>query len=149
MKSRMFMCSSRLRAVVSALHSKTTFTRGQALITLLFFVIIAVTVTSAAAVIVMVNNLNATRFQQGTLAYEVAESGAENGLLRLLRNPNYTGETLTVGSGTATITVTGGGVNPYVITSKGQVGDYIRTVQITASYVNNILTATSEQEIFQ
>src|SRR5476649_2444851 len=102
--------------------------KGQALITLLFFVIIAVTITTGAAIVVMTNTLNETRLQQSTLAYSVAESGSEN---RLLRNPNYTGETLTVGSGTATITVTGGGANPYIITSKGQVGNYIRTVQVT------------------
>jgi type II secretory pathway component PulK len=121
--------------------------KGQALITLLFFVIIAVTVTTGAAIVVLTNTLNETRLQQSTIAYEVAQSGAENAILRLLRDPTYTGETLTVGSGTATITVTGSG-STYTITSKGQVGTYIRTIQVTASYVNNILTATAEQEIF-
>jgi hypothetical protein len=120
---------------------------GQALITLLFFTIIGLTITTAAISMLLVNSINGAKFQQSLQAYQVAESGAENALLRLLRNPNYTGETLTVGNGTATITISGG--NPYTITSKGQVGNFIRTIEVVASYNSqSVLTATSEKEIF-
>src|SRR4029077_7648817 len=102
--------------------------KGQALITLLFFTVIGVTVTSAAVAMIMVNALSGTKQQQGEVAYEIAESGAENGLIRLLRDPTYIGETLPVGSGSATITVTGSGTSgsPFVILSKGTKGIFMR-----------------------
>jgi len=125
--------------------------KGQALITLLFFTVIGITVTSAAVVMIMVNALSGTKQQQGEVAYEIAQSGAENGLIRLLRNPSYTGETLPVGSGSATITVTGSGTsgNPYVILSKGTNGMFIREVQVMATYQSNLLTVTSRKEVYQ
>jgi hypothetical protein len=124
--------------------------RGQALITLLFFTVIGVTVTSAAVVMLLVNSLSGTKQQQGMIAQSIAQSGAETGLLRLLREPSYTGETVTIGSGTATITVTGSGTtgSPYVIVSKGTTGAFVRTMQITATYQNNVLAVISRKEIY-
>jgi uncharacterized membrane protein len=126
------------------------FEKGQALVTLLFFIIIAVTITSAAVVMIIVNSLNGMKFQQGETTYQIAESGADNAMLRLLRNPNYTGEVLTIGQGTANIQVTGNGTgsNPYIILSKGQVGNFVRKIQITATYNNSLLTPSNPQEVF-
>ncbi|HWY79798.1 MAG TPA: hypothetical protein VNW29_05580 [Candidatus Sulfotelmatobacter sp.] len=127
------------------------YEQGQALITLLFFTVIGITVTSAAVVMILVNSLSGTKQQQGDIAYNIAQSGAENGLLRLLRDPSYTGETVTVGSGTATISVSGTGStgNPYVILSKGVTGVFLREVQIMATYQNSLLTVTSRGEVYQ
>jgi len=132
-------------------HSFLISASGQALITLLFFTVIGVTITSAAVVMILVNSLSGTKQQQGEVAYEIAQSGAENGLIRLLRNPSYAGETLPVGSGSATITVTGSGTsgNPYVIVSKGTNGIFVREMQVTATYQNNLLTVTARKEIYQ
>lgn len=125
--------------------------KGQALITLLFFTVIGITVTSAAAAIIMVNSLSGTKQQQGELAYMVAQSGAENAILRLLRSPSYTGETLPVGSGQAVISVSGSGTtaSPYVILSRGTVGNYLRQVEVQARYENNLLEVISRREVFQ
>lgn len=114
--------------------------KGQSLVTLLFFMVISITITSAAVIVVLVNSVSASKLEQGVNAYYVAESGTENALLQLLRNPSYAGETLTVGSGNATITVSGGGVNPYTILSVGKIGNFARTIQVVATY--NIGTAT-------
>lgn len=130
---------------------KRNLARGQALITLLFFTVIAVTLVSAAVVMILVNSLSGTKQQQGELAYEIAQSGAEDGLITLLRNPSYVGETLPVGSGSATITVTGNGTsgNPYIILSKGINGIFAREIQITATYQNNLITVLSRKEVYQ
>lgn len=136
---------------LSSLISHPSFQKGQALITLLFFAIIGITITSAAVVMMMVNSISGSKFQQGIVAYHIAESGAENGLLRLLRNPSYTGENdLPIGTGTADITVTGDGSagNPFIITSSGQIGSFVRNIEIRATYVSNLLTVTSEREVF-
>src|SRR5258708_4889168 len=116
--------------------------------TLLFFVTIAITVTTAAIIAMYSNAQSATKVQQGAIAYYVAEGGIENALIRLLRDPTYTGETLPVGTSTAVITVTGSS-SSYTITSKGTVGNFLRTIQVTAGYnSSNILTISSWQENF-
>ena len=119
--------------------------RGQALITLLFFVLISLTITSAAIIIIIINSISVSRFQEGTLAYYLAESGVENALLRLLRDPNYTGETLTIGTGTAVITVTG--ANPKTVVVVSQNGNFKRTVQAQMNYNNGYYTFSNWKEI--
>src|SRR4051812_48764532 len=84
--------------------------RGQALITLLFFMIIAMTITSAAVVMMAANSLSGTKFQEGEIAYHIAGSGADLAYLKLLRDPSYGGEqNVSIGGGKANITVTPSG----------------------------------------
>lgn len=127
--------------------------KGQALITLLVFMIIGITVASATAGLIMINSLSGAKQQQGELAYQVADSGAENALIRLLRTPppTYTGETLSVAGGQAVITVTGSGssADPYIILSKGIIGNFLRQIEIRAEYQNNLLVVISKREVFQ
>jgi len=144
--------TSTLHFALCTLHSWRS-QAGQTLVTLLVFTIVAITITSAAVVIILTNSIGTSKFEQGTNAYYVAESGAENGLLRLLRDPTYCGETLPVDSGTATIGVIdgGGGCNgtsPITITSTGNMGNFSRKVRVIATFVNNILTVTSWKEVF-
>ncbi len=117
------------------------------MITLLFFTVIATTITSAAVIILIVNSLSGAKFQQGNIAYEVAQTGAENAKLRLLRDPSYAGETLPVGNGNAVVTVTKNG-NNYTILSVGTVGNFTRQVQVQATYNNSLFVITSQKEIF-
>ncbi|MBI2613771.1 MAG: hypothetical protein HYW62_03285 [Candidatus Levybacteria bacterium] len=119
--------------------------KGQALITLLFFVLISLTITSGAIIIIIANSISASKLQEGTSAYYTAESGVENALLRLLRDPNYAGETLTVGTGTAVITVTG--ANPKTVVSVGQNGNFKRTVQAQMNYSNGYYTFSNWKEL--
>jgi len=120
---------------------------GQALVTLLVFTIVAITITSAAVVIILTNSIGTSKLERGTNAYYSAESGAENALLRLLRNPNYTGETLTIDGATVVSTVGVSG-STYTITSDATSGNFKRTVRVIATFVSNILTVDSWKEIF-
>ena len=120
--------------------------RGQTLIFLLIFMAISVTITSAAVIVIILNSHASSKFAQGLEAYDIAESGAENALMRLLRDTSYTGETLTIGTGTATITLTGS--NPYTITSQGTAGNFIRQVQVIATFTSGVMGVTSWKEIF-
>lgn len=124
--------------------------QGQALITLLFFVIIASTITSAAIVMILISSYSGLRLQQGMSAYAIAQSGTENAMLRLVRNPSYTGETLTVGQGTATIQVTGAGTSgsPYIIVSTGKLGNFVKKLQTSATYSNNLFVPSKSVEIY-
>lgn len=117
---------------------------GQAVITLLFFMIVAIIVTSGAIIVTLTNSLSGSTLQEGILAYYTAESGGENAIIRLLRNPNYSGENLAVDGGQAQITVSG--TNPKIISSKGIVGNYVKTIEIQADISNNIVTILSWKE---
>lgn len=119
---------------------------GQTLLTLVVFTAIAVTVLSAAVILSVVSATATTTTTLGTEAYGIAESGAENALIRLLRDPNYQGETLTIGEGQATMTVVGD--NPTTITSIGTLGPFRREIRIVTSLTNGTLSIQSWQEAF-
>jgi hypothetical protein len=119
---------------------------GQVLVTLLFFVIVATIITSASVAIVISNSAATGKFQGGTIAYNIAESGAENALIRLLRDPNYAGENLTVDGGTASISAITSGSNVTII-STGTKGSFSRKVQVVTQYNNGILSISSWQEL--
>lgn len=119
--------------------------KGQALITLLFYILIITTVTIGAIALMILNSGTTSKLQDGSIAYYVAESGAENALLRVLRDPTYTGESLPVGDGNATIVVTPG--SPTTIVSTGVYGNFVRTIQVTADFTGGYYTVNSWREI--
>lgn len=106
------------------------------------FVLVAMTVITSTITTVISNTRAASVEQQGVDAYYVAEAGIENALMRFLRDPGYTGETLLVGNNSATVTVSGS-----TITSVGQVNNLVRTIQVITSYNNNQLIVSSWKEI--
>ena len=121
---------------------------GQALVSLLFISIIGMTVITSAVILVYGNTQASGITEQGTYAYYVAESGAEEGLLRLLRNPNYTGtqsQSLSVGLGSTMILVsTASGL----ITSTGTYNSTVRKIQVQTVYNNGVRTVSSWKEIW-
>jgi hypothetical protein len=117
---------------------------GQTLVALLVFMATALIITTGAVAVTIANLQSASEYSRGEQALQVAESGADNALLRLTRDPSYAGETLTVGTGTATITVSGS--PSYTITSVGRVGDFRRTIQVTATRLNNVVVQTAWSE---
>ena len=119
--------------------------RGQTLVLLLIYIVIAIIITTSAVAIVIVNSKGTDKLYQGTTAFDVAESGAETAMIKLLRDPAYTGESLTLNGGTATITITG--ISPKTVTSIGTLGNFTRTVQATVDTSNNVLIVTSWKEL--
>ncbi len=119
--------------------------KGQALITLIFFTVIAVTIISAAVSVLFTNTLSTTSAQKGQEAYFAAESGAEDGFLHLLRNPQYPSGTYQINAGvqaSVTIDSVAG-----TIVSTGSVGDTVRTIRIETIYNNGAFTISSWKEI--
>jgi hypothetical protein len=118
---------------------------GQALVVLLFFMIIAITLSTTAIAVVANNSLSITRTEESTHALEIAEAGAQNALIRLIRNPNYSGETLTVNGGNATVVVTG--TSTKTIRSTGTTGSFSRKVQVTVMFTGGVFTVIGWQEV--
>jgi type II secretory pathway component PulK len=119
--------------------------KGQVLVTLLMFVLVAMTVITAVITAVIANTRSTSTIQQGANIYYVTEAGVENALMRLLRDPNYTGETMQVDGSTAVITVTG--TSSKIITVQGRQNNLVRKIQVNVSYTNNQMVISNWQEI--
>lgn len=118
---------------------------GQTLITLLVFMVIAVTIITSAVAVTIINSESTSKLAISEEAYLLAQTGADNAALRLLRNPNYTGESLSVGSGTVTVSVSG--TTTKTIVSEGVMGNFKRKIQAVGTFSNNIFTISSWSEI--
>ena len=120
------------------------FQHGQALITLIFFVLISVTIASGAIIMIAVNSMTLTKLQEGNISYDAAEAGIENAILRVVREPSYSGETLTIGNLTVNITVTGS--NPKIIEAVGT-GNFKRKVSVQMTENSGRYTISNWKEI--
>jgi len=120
--------------------------KGEIAIILVLVIVMLTVLTTAAVALAISTTRDTTTLSLGEKAYAVAESGAENAILRLLRDPNYTGETdLSIGTGSATITVTG--TTPKVINSIGVEGNMVRQLEVTVVIVNSQVTILNWKEI--
>ena len=120
--------------------------RGQTLVTLLVFTVVAIAITSTAISIMINITRSASIVESRIIASQAAESGIENAIIRVLRDPEYAGETLQVGDASVEISVAGS--NPIVITADATYGSYIQTVQTTIAYVDNSLTISDWEYIY-
>lgn len=121
-------------------------THGHVLVILLFFMVMAVTVITASVSLMIINSSSSTKYISGNRARTIAESGIENALIRLLRDPDYTGENdLTIGEGTADITVTGE-LNK-TVTSTGEIDGQIKIIEVGIELNGNTLTINYWKEI--
>jgi hypothetical protein len=125
-----------------------THRSGQTLVLLLVFFAVAITITTAAVATIVINTQSSSDQEVGLLAYQIAESGAEDALIRLIRNPNFTspGYTLTVGPDEATITVSG--VATKTVTATGVSGNFSRIIQVTAVNSSGLIQVTDWSEIY-
>lgn len=120
---------------------------GQSLVLLLVFVMVAISITTVATFVIASNSLSATNYSQGLATKHMAETGAEIALVKILRDPAYTGETLVVDTGTVVISVSGSTV--LTINSVATNGSFTKRVEVIAAYSNNVLTPTSWKDIAQ
>lgn len=115
---------------------------GQAVLSLLVLMTISVAIITAIVIMVLNNVTALSSVEQGTVAYYASETGLENALLRLLRDPNYSGETFPIEGGTVVIQVGAG-----VATSTATIANSIRKTELNYVYNNNVLTVISWKEI--
>ena len=120
--------------------------RGQTLVTLLVFTVVAIAVTSTAISIMINITRSASIVESRIIASQAAESAIENAIIRVLRDPEYAGETLQVGDASVEISVAGS--DPIIITANATYGSYIQTVQTTIAYIDNILTISNWEYLY-
>lgn len=128
---------------------KHKYQHGLALITVLMFGAVALIVIVFGTTLMVIQADVARQFLSSQKALTVAESGMENALLRLLRDPNYSGEILTLADGTATIEVTGSGLDKTVTVTADTdfVLDSRRTIQAIITEENGRVIVNSWKEL--
>ncbi len=121
---------------------------GEVAIVLVLIIMILITLTTAMVAVGISTIRDTTTFTLSEEALAVSESGAENAILRLLRDPAYTGETaLPIGEGSATITVTGDSGTKTII-SEGVSHHLVRKIQVQLTVLpNGEITITGWREI--
>jgi len=120
--------------------------KGHVLVILLFFMVLAVTVITASVSLMILTSSSTTLYVAGNQARAVAEAGVENAIIRILRDPGYSGENdLAVGNGSVDVTVAG--TTNKIITATGEIDDQVKKVEVRADYINNVLTISSWKEI--
>ncbi len=121
--------------------------KGQVAIMLLLVLIILTTITTAVVAIAFSSSSDTTSYSIGEEAYTLAETGAQNAILSLIRNSSYAGESnLSIGDGSVTIEVATNGESR-TITSEATVGNMVRTIQVEADLTGGKLTVESWKEI--
>lgn len=120
--------------------------KGHMLVILLFFMVLSVTVIAASVTLMILSAESTTIFVSGNQARSIAESGIDNAIIRLLRDPNYTGENnLAIGDGTVNITVTGSTTK--VITATATQDNQIKKIEVGVQLINGVLTVSYWKEI--
>ncbi|MBI5127785.1 hypothetical protein HZA76_05035 [Candidatus Roizmanbacteria bacterium] len=122
--------------------------KAQALITLIVFIAIAMVIISATVTMIAVNSEAASTTQQSLLVREAAENGIENALLRLLRDPTYSGETIpdSVNAFNTVVSVTGDDLNKTIV-STATSNNFQRKIKAKITYNDNILKVIFWQDI--
>ena len=81
----------------------------------------------------------------GEISYDIAEVGIEDALIKLLRDPDYSGGTISLGTDTADVTIVASD-SSYTINSRGTTGNFTRSIEVVASY-SGALRITSWKEL--
>lgn len=123
---------------------------GQTLIALLIFMMLAITITTTSVTITIINAQTTNSYSFGQQAFQAAETGIEDALEQLMRNPNYTitNGTLALNSNT-NVKINVSGTTTKTITSEATVtgiGTYVRKITATATIASNIVTLQTWDE---
>lgn len=119
---------------------------GQILTSVIVFMAFGLSVIALSAVLTIINIQNTAKTTQSVQALNYAEAGAEEAVLRLLRDPNYPGGTLTIDAVSVSINLTGDAVNKTIVSIASYNG-FTKKIQATVSLANNKLTLVSWKQV--
>ncbi|HOZ03438.1 MAG TPA: hypothetical protein PKX78_03010 [Candidatus Woesebacteria bacterium] len=131
---------------------KLEYKNGFALVTVIVFSAVAMLIITAGVSLSLITTQSNQAFNAGQRALALAEAGAEEAILKLIRNPEYTGETigadvLNIDGGTAIINISdNAGIK--VITVDGQVVGAKRRVVVEVDDSSGMMVVNSWQEQF-
>ncbi len=120
--------------------------KGQVLVSILIIIAVAVLATGTAVVASSLSKTTGVSIISDKLLY-AAESAAEEAIIKLLRDPDYSNGSLDINGVSVTITVTNPTPSERVIRSEATLDNLTRRVEVSAEFVNNILTVNTWKQI--
>lgn len=122
--------------------------KGQALIGVLAIIAISSILVTSLMTNSLISADSLLKLRQSSQLINNADSFLESAILKLLRDPSYPGETLTVGNNQVIIEITGDNPKIILVKSTNSSGDILRKLQAQASFsVDGVLTVSNWQEI--
>ena len=116
------------------------------MVTVLFVCIIGMSIMTGALYGVYNAIGMSSQSELGLLAGSAVETGIENALIRFIRDPSYTGETMQLDANRKVI-ISVGGTPKTTITATGSVGSVTRRIQAIVYYNNGVFTIESWSDI--
>lgn len=110
---------------------------GQALIGVLAVIAISIVLVSSLMTNSLISADSSLKLRQSSLALASADSYAQNALIKLIRDPNYTGETLTLDTGRVIIEITGDNPKSVLIKSTNSASDILRQLNFVVNYASD------------
>lgn len=120
--------------------------KGQALISILLIMSLAVLVVSSALVSTSLSKTAGISTESDRVLYS-AETGVEEALIKLLRDPNYQTDSFTFDGVLVNIRIENPNPNQVTITSEALADNLKRTVEVLATFEDNILTITNWKQV--
>ncbi len=121
-------------------------TGGQILTSVIVFMAFGLSVIALSSVLTVINIQNTAKISQSAQALNYAEAGAEEAVLRLIRDPAYLGGTLLIDSVSVSISITGDVVTKTIISTAGYNG-FTKKIQAQVNLANNKLTLVSWKQV--
>ena len=118
---------------------------GFALVILMFLMVLAVTVITAAVSLMILGSSSSTLLISGDSTKSIADSCIENAIIRLIRNPAYSGESLDINEGNCQITVTG--LTDKTVSAQANYGNKKKRVEVNLNLNNNIISLISWKDV--
>lgn len=119
--------------------------QGQALIMIILIGMIALLAVISATTLVISELKKNIATAYGVSQYEITYGALENAFMRLLRNPNYTGETVVLSGSTCYITVTGASTK--TVEARCSNGSYVRKIEATVVFANGLMSVSGITEL--
>lgn len=117
------------------MHTTNTYNKGSSLMAVIIVTVVSITVIGAITIMTTLILYSMSGWQQSLNAQAVAESLADDYLLRLIRDPQITpvpGEHIQLNNATGYVTLTPAQTTgqPNVLNIRGVAGDYVRKIKI-------------------
>lgn len=119
--------------------------QGQALIMVILIGVISIIAVVSASTLVISELKKNTATASGVAQYAVTYGALENAFMRLLRDPNYSGETVTLGTSTCYITATSGLTKTVDVRCTN--GQYVRKLGATVIFSGGTMSVSGISEI--
>lgn len=119
---------------------------GQILTSVIVFVAFGLSVIAMSAVLTIINIQNSANNAQSLQALVYAETGTEEAVINLIRNPSYAGGTFTMGSTSVVVTVSGG-ISDKTILSTANYNGFTKKIESHVNLSNNTVVITSWRQV--